>query len=91
MSEESKQPSDSGSVASHCSSALQHWVVDVRVNGEDVLTIESNSMFGKSDLSPMELDAIRTAANHLLAFAGQPSRHRMNQIMRETNGRFESR
>lgn len=52
--------------------SLQHWGVDVRVNGEDVLTIESNCLFGKSDLSPMELDAIRTAANHLLAFAGQP-------------------
>lgn len=62
---------------------LQHWGVDVRVNGEQVLTIESSSLCGKTDLSEMELDAIRTAANHLFAFAGRPSRHRMNQIMRE--------
>ena len=69
--------------SSHCSSALQHWGVDVRLNGEDVLTIESNCLFGKSELSAMELDAIRTAANHLLAFAGKPTRHRMNQILEE--------
>ena len=63
---------------------VQHrWGVSVSVNGEDVLTIESNSLCGKSDLSPMELDAIRTAANHLLAFAGQPTRHRMNQLLSE--------
>ena len=57
--------------ALNCSSSLQHWGVDVRVNGEDVLTIESNRICGKIDLSAMELDAIRTAANNLLAFAGQ--------------------
>lgn len=62
---------------------VQHWGVDVRVNGECVLTIESNCLCGKSDLSAMELNAIRTAANHLLAFAGKPSRHRMNQILKE--------
>ena len=62
----------SSSVGSVCSSSPEHWGVDVRVNGEDVLTIESNSMSGKSDLSDMEVDAIRTAAKHLLAFAGQP-------------------
>ena len=50
---------------------LQHWGVDVRVNGEDILTIESNSLFGKSDLSDIELEAVRTAAKQLLAFAGQ--------------------
>lgn len=64
---------------------LQHWGVDVRVNGDVVLTIESNCLFGKSDLSAMDLDAIRTAANYLLAFAGKPSRHRMNQILGEIN------
>ena len=57
--------------ASNCSTSLQHWGVDVRVNGQDVLTIESNCLFGKSDLSDMELEAIRTAAKHLLAFAGE--------------------
>ena len=49
----------------------QHWSVTVAVNGEDVLTIDSESLAGKSELSEMELDAIRTAGEHLLAFAGE--------------------
>ena len=62
---------DEGFDSSVCSTSLQHWGVDVRVNGQDILTIESNCLFGKSDLSDMELEAIRTAAKHLLAFAGE--------------------
>jgi hypothetical protein len=50
---------------------LQHWGVDVRVNGKEILTIESNCLCGKSDLSDMEIDAIETAAKHLLAFIGR--------------------
>ena len=50
---------------------IDHWGVDVRINGEDILTIESNCLFGKSDLSDSELKVIRTAAKHLLAFAGE--------------------
>lgn len=50
---------------------LEHWGVDVRVNGEDVLTIESNCLFGKSDLSDVDKEAIRLAGKHLLAFIGE--------------------
>lgn len=56
-----------------CSSALQHWGVDVRVNGEHVLTIESNCLSGR-ELSDVDELAIRTAAQHLLAFVGEESR-----------------
>ena len=50
---------------------LEHWGVDVRVNGEHVLTIESNCLFGKSDLSDVDKEAIRLAGKHLLAFVGE--------------------
>ena len=48
---------------------VEHWGVDVRVNGEHVLTIESNCLCGR-DLSDVDKEAIRTAARHLLAFVG---------------------
>ncbi len=63
-----------------------HWAVEVRVNHETVLTIESASLCGKNNLSAAELDVIRTAGNHLLSFAGKPSQHRMNQMLNGTNG-----
>lgn len=65
----SRKP-DLGSL--RCSSALQHWGVDVRVNGEHVLTIESNCLSGR-ELSDVDEEAIRTAAQHLLAFVGDES------------------
>lgn len=49
---------------------IHHWGVNVSVNHQHVLTIESNSVAGKSDLSDNDLYGIRTAAQHLLAFAG---------------------
>jgi hypothetical protein len=52
------------------SKKIQHWGVDVRVNGKHVLTIESNCVFGK-DLSDIDKDAIRLAASHLMAFVGE--------------------
>lgn len=56
-----------------CSSALQHWGVEVRVNGEHVLTMESNCLSGR-ELSDIDEHAIRTSAQHLLAFVGEESR-----------------
>lgn len=47
----------------------QHWAVEVRINCETVLIIESNSLSGISNVQDYA-DEIRTAANHLLSFIG---------------------
>ena len=62
---------DGASIRSIVPRPLEHWGVDVRVNGEDVLTIESNCLFGKSDLTDVDTEAIRLAGKHLLAFIGE--------------------
>lgn len=49
------------------------WSVDITVGGDRILTIESNSLSGKSDLNESDLEYIRTAGRHLLAFAGEPA------------------
>ena len=49
---------------------IEHWGVDVRVNGAQVLTIESNCVYGKQ-LTDDEEEVIREAARHLLAFVGE--------------------
>lgn len=49
---------------------IEHWGVDVRVNGSHVLTIESNCVYGKQ-LTNAEEEVIREAARHLLAFVGE--------------------
>jgi len=48
---------------------IDHWGVDVRINGTRVLTIESNCLSGR-DLSEEELNTVGTCGNHLLAFSG---------------------
>lgn len=50
---------------------VEHWGVDVRVNGQGVLTIESNSMSGIENIQD-HADAVRTCAMHLLSFIGEP-------------------
>ena len=50
-------------------STEKHWAVSVAVNGETILTIESNCLSGIEDIGPHE-DTIRTCANHLLSFIG---------------------
>jgi hypothetical protein len=47
------------------------WSVTVTVNGEEILTIDTQSLSGKADLSDEELDAIRFAGHHLLGFVGE--------------------
>jgi hypothetical protein len=47
-----------------------HWSVTVRLNGDDIVTIESNFLSGR-EIGPDEEEAIRTAAHHLLGFVGQ--------------------
>lgn len=51
----------------------QHWGVDVRRNGETLVTIESNFLSGKSEFSEVEAEVIRQCADHLHAFIGPPS------------------
>jgi hypothetical protein len=52
------------------SEAVNHWSVEVCINGESILTIESNSLCGKPEFSDVEAEAIRIAARNLLAFIG---------------------
>ena len=47
-----------------------HFAVTVHCNFERILNIESNSLSGKANLSDAELECIRDAGKHLLAFAG---------------------
>lgn len=49
----------------------KHWLVTVESHGETLVTIESEGMGGKDNLTEGELKLIRTAAEHLLAFAGE--------------------
>ena len=49
----------------------QHWAVEVRVDGEQVITIESDfSLAGINPLGPYE-ESIRLAAENLTAFIGR--------------------
>jgi len=48
---------------------IQHWGVTVSVNGNDILTIESNCLSGVHDIHRYE-DTIRQAAQNLLGFIG---------------------
>lgn len=52
----------------------EHWAVTVYREGEEIVTIESNCLSGR-ELTPEDEAAIRTAANHLLAFIGEPVGH----------------
>ncbi len=49
-----------------------HWSVTVSRNGEEIVTIESNSLSGR-EIGPEDGAAIRTAARHLLSFIGDPA------------------
>ncbi len=50
----------------------QTWEVSVSVDGETVLTIGSNHLSGVEDID-RHADAIRSCAQHLLAFIGEPT------------------
>jgi hypothetical protein len=47
----------------------EHWSVTVSRDGEEIVTIESNSLSGR-ELTSEDEAAIRLAAHHLLAFIG---------------------
>ena len=51
---------------------MSHWAVTVSMNGEPLVTTESNCLSGKSDFTDAEADVIRDAARHLKAFIGDP-------------------
>lgn len=49
---------------------VQHWAVEVRVNGEAILTIESNNnLCGVANIDDYA-DVVRTCARHLSSFIG---------------------
>ncbi len=58
----------------------QHWSVMVCVDGEEILTIESNGLSGVENINDYDKE-IRNCARHLLAFIGEPheSGHGDNQ------------
>lgn len=47
-----------------------HFSVTVRRNGEEIVTIETNSLSGR-EISPADEETIRTAAINLLGFIGE--------------------
>lgn len=48
---------------------VQHWGVDVRIDGERVLTIESNSLSGIDNIDKYK-ETVKECAYHLLSFIG---------------------
>ena len=46
------------------------WGVTVKIDGEDVLTLSSDGICGKAEMSEHELQAIRDAGQELIDFAG---------------------
>ena len=49
----------------------ESWAVAVEHNGEPILTIASNMLSGKPELSAEDERIIVTAAEHLLSFIGR--------------------
>jgi hypothetical protein len=49
----------------------KHWAVEVFIDGDSVLRIESDCLSGNESFSRKEQTVIREAANHLLAFIGR--------------------
>jgi hypothetical protein len=48
---------------------VEHWSVSVSVNGDEILTIESEWLSGVPNIDEYA-DAVRNCAQHLLAFIG---------------------
>jgi len=48
---------------------IRHWAITVAVDGNDIVTIESNSLSGIKNVTDYREEII-TAAEHLLAFIG---------------------
>lgn len=48
---------------------MQHWAVTVWKDGEELVTIESNCLSGKGDLTDDDNEVIRRAGENLLGFA----------------------
>jgi hypothetical protein len=48
---------------------IQSWEVEVRVNGETILTIGNNHLCGIEDIDS-HADVVRTCAEHLSSFIG---------------------
>lgn len=50
----------------------KHWAVSVWIDGDNILTIESNCLAGR-DLSAEDEQCIRDCARQLLSFVGEPT------------------
>ena len=51
---------------------IQGWEVEIRVNGESVLTIGGGSAAHLAGDPEIDSDIVRTCAQHLLGFIGEP-------------------
>jgi hypothetical protein len=63
---------------------VQHWGVDVRINGERVLTIESNCLSGIDNISDYA-ETVRECAHHLLGFIGEGKPENTKELGTPTN------
>lgn len=51
--------------------STNHWCVEVSRSGTNILTIETSMLAGKADMTQSDLEAIRSAGESLLGFAGR--------------------
>lgn len=58
---------------------VEHWGVDIRINGERVLTIESNCLSGIDNIDDYR-ETVIECARHLLAFIGEDKPKPINDI-----------
>jgi len=49
---------------------VKHWAVEIRVNGDEILTLESNCLSGIENIADYR-DVVVNCAEHLLAFIGK--------------------
>ena len=54
----------------HAKVSPQHWGIDIRIDGERVLTIESNGISGIEDIGKYD-QIIKEIAQNLLSFIGE--------------------
>jgi hypothetical protein len=58
---------------------IKHWEVEVRVNGESVLTIGHNHLSGADNIDDYA-NEVRECAYHLLSFIGETRYNRENHM-----------
>jgi hypothetical protein len=63
---------------------IEHWRVQVDINGDMAIAIETNILCGK-DLSDDEQDVVQHCAEHLLAFLGRTAEIKEPETQRTTD------